>query len=587
MTSPSIAGTTVTTGALGDALLAMFSQLVDKVLGQQTVDKNGKPLRDVCYMHMPNGLPIEPRDFADPWTPDATSTIAGTANAGQAGATTAGGPSPAGVAGSTNAGQPTPGAPAASQKAATPSQDAARRTAELVDERLLVTSDGSYMPYQGSELISSAYQLVISEAFGIPAPPPPAQIQQQIDAAQKLLWVEKPDGTITGRRTPEYQQYEQFSQAWANARTDYANAESAAAKDPALGNAWPVTSSSLQMAVDNAWNDWRGDDADEIENALDTLGSVGGSVGTYFVSQAKEVFKAWDLGLTGVVPVGTLYSEVLPSTWYDPTDEQNGFSGLTVSASQWQGSSASASASQASNWYKGHCDSTSGGGGGMIFGITLGVDLSKSNGTFSQGSQGSGGTFNGWSSSMSNVSIEFEWGLCNIYRPWLLSELFIIDGWYLPNEPMNCISDGTVGGAVAGQQQDQQHPDAPETHMLPMVTTQFLVVRNVTITADGWGAAGQAMSSWCADQQSSDQSSSSSAGGGVGFLCLGGTVSQSNADWSGQASDSANSGQSFYFSGGAEHGTLTINGCQIVGWVGEILPASPRVDGTKETASGT
>jgi hypothetical protein len=560
MTAPSVAGTMTTTGALADALQAMYSQLVDKVLGSQTVDKNGKQLRDVCYMHMPNGLPIEAKDFANAWTPDTSTSIAAAAPAG--------------------------GAPAA-PSAPTFSIDAARKTAWLVDERLLVTDDGSYLPYQGSEQISSAYQVIIQKAQGDPAPAPPADIQAKIDAAQKLLWVPNADGTPSGRRTPDYAQYERLSQAWADARANFAQAKALAAKDPALGSVWPVTSGSLQQQVDNAWNDWRSAGADDIENALDTLGSIGGSIGAYFVSQSKEIFRAWDLGLTGAVPVGTLYSEVLPSTWYDPNDEQNGFAQLKVSASDWAGSSASSSSSQASSWYQGHTSSVSGGGGAMIFGVTLGADMSHSDSSISQGSQGSGGEFHSWSASMSNVSINFEWGLCNIYRPWLLSELFIIDGWYLPGEPKNCVSDGTVAGTITGQTTDQQHPDDPETHMLPMVTTQFLVVRNVSITADGWGDAGTAMSSWCQQQESSDQSSSNSASGGVGFLCLGGYVSEQNADWSGQGSGSASSTCSWYFSGGAEHGTLSINGCQIVGWVGEILPASPREDGTNKTSSST
>jgi hypothetical protein len=558
-------------GALADALMAMYSQLVDNVLGKQTVNKDGKPLRDVCYMHLPNGLPIEAKDFENAWTPDTAPSIAsasGTTPAG-GGAAGAGGVTPQGA-------QPTF------------SIDAARRTAELVDQRLKVTEDGSYQPYQGSELISSAYQAIIMKAQGIPAPPPPADIQKAINDAQNLLWVANTDGTPSGHRTPLYKQYEQLSQAWAEARKNYALANAAAQKDPALGAVWPETSSSLQTDVDNAWNDWRSADADKIENALDTLDSQGGSVGAFFVSQARENFKAWGLGLTGGVAVETQYAEVMPSTWYDPSDDDNGFAELTVSSSSWQGSSASSSSSQASNWYQGHSSSTGGGGGGMIFGITLGADMSHADWNYAQGSQGSGGTFNAWSASMSNVSIDFSWGLCNIYRPYLLSELFILDGWYLPQEPTNCISDGTIAGTIAGQKKDDAAPPgSQETHLLPMITTQFLVVRNVKITADNWGAAGDAMSSWCAQQQTSDQSSSNSASGGVGFLGLGGYVSKTSNDWSGGGSDSETSTRSWNYSGDAQHGTLSINGCQIVGWVGEILPASPRVDGTKQAAGDT
>jgi len=56
-------------GGITAALLDTLDQLVDRVLGKQTVDKDGKPLRQVAYMHMPNGLPIDPRQYANPWTP--------------------------------------------------------------------------------------------------------------------------------------------------------------------------------------------------------------------------------------------------------------------------------------------------------------------------------------------------------------------------------------------------------------------------------------------------------------------------------------------------------------------------------------
>jgi hypothetical protein len=91
------------------------------------------------------------------------------------------------------------------------------------------------------------------------------------------------------------------------------------------------------------------------------------------------------------------------------------------------------------------------------------------------------------------------------------------------------------------------------------------------------------MSEYCKHAEREDQSSSSSMSGAVGFLCMGGTVSRSNADWSGDEANSANAAGSCFFTGDANHGTLTINGCQIVGYIGEMLPASPQHDGTKET----
>jgi hypothetical protein len=120
-----------------------------------------------------------------------------------------------------------------------------------------------------------------------------------------------------------------------------------------------------------------------------------------------------------------------------------------------------------------------------------------------------------------------------------------------------------------------------------MIPTRFLVLRNVSITADGWGRAGTQMSQYCSDSQRNDQSSSSNVSGGVGFLCFGGTVSHSNADWSGDDAQSASAAGSWFFTGSESHGTLSINGCQIVGYIGEIMPASPKIDGTKKVGTTT
>ena len=213
----------------------------------------------------------------------------------------------------------------------------------------------------------------------------------------------------------------------------------------------------------------------------------------------------------------------------------------------------------------------------MVFGITFGASASHSDSDQHSGSDTSGSQSYQFSNSMSSVTIKFEYGLCNIYRPWLLSELFVIDGWYLPGEKDKVVSDGTVGGQTS----------ETDSHLLSMIPTQFLVVRNVEITAEGWGDAGTQMSNYCTNALSNDQSSSTSVSGGAGFLCFGGTVSHQNADWSGDDAESSSAAGSWSFTGNEKHGKLRINGCQIVGWVGEIIPASPKVDGTKKVGTAT
>ncbi len=568
---PDIAGSMQTAGALSDALQDLLRQIIEKIIGGPSKGKGGEPLRDVVYMVMPLGFPINPGDYSFAWDPvggDVAGDVQDDGKMGTAPLVAATTP-PAGAAG-------TPAAPPAVDKKLQHSLASARNTATVFDQMLRITDDGTYRPFTSAGTISSSYEAVITKAQGLPAPPLPADIQKQIDDAMHILYVFDDAGVQKGK-TKGFKNYETLKQAYADAETAYANAQAAAMTNSALGQVWPVSSKSYKAAVDNAYDDWRSADAEKIENALETVKAIGGSIGNHFLAQARAMYDAWSLGLAGAVAVGIPYTQVMPSTWWDPNDDQKGFTTITASNTQYQSYSHAQCAQAASNWYKGHSSSTSGSGGGMVFGVTFGASASHKDADQKSGTDASGSQSSNFSSSMSNVTIKVSFGLCNIYRPWLLRELFVIDGWYLPGEKDKVVSDGTIGG--------QKGDD--DSHLLPMIPTQFLVLENVSITADGWGSAGDQMSNYVRHSDQDDQSSSSSVSGGVGFLCFGGTASHDNADWSGGAEASGSQAQSWYFTGNASHGTLSINGGQIVGFIGEILPASPKVDGTKKTDAKT
>lgn len=565
---------------LSDALMSLLATLIHKALNSQTVDKNGKPLQEVCYIQLPLGIPADPESYSNAWTPGGADSIASTTNQGTV-------TQPGTQGQSTSTSGTATGSAGTSTTPAPPTVDvqmqhaiqSAFNTSALVDTMMKITSDGSYVPYEGAEQISQAYQAIIMKAQGIPAPPPPPDIQKKIDDASKVLWIYDNNGNNTYQQSALYSNYELLSATWAAARTAYATAEAAASTNSALAAAWPVTSQSLQVAVDNAWNDWRSSGADQVENALDTLGSVGGAVGPFFLNQARELFKAWDLGLTGAVPVGTPYSYVLPGTWWDSTDKLSGFATLTANTSSWQSAGSTSAASMASDWYSGQSSSTSAGGGGMIFGITFGGGGSSTSSSDQSGAAGSGSQHYAFGSQMSNVNIKFEYGMCDIKRPWMLAELFQVDGWYLPGEKAGTVSDGTL----SGQEKDN-------VHLLPMIPTQFLVVRNVKITANGWGEAGDQMAQYSRQQQSNGSSSSSSASGAVGFLGIGAEASHQQSNYSGSNVYGSANSAAWSYRGNHAFGELDIPGAQIVGFVGEILPKSPRVDSpptSTSTSTGT
>src|ERR1039457_5861129 len=516
---PDIAGSMQTSGALVDALQDLLRQIIEKIIGGPTKGKGGEPLRDVVYMVMPSGFPINPGDYSFAWDPiggDSSGDVQDDGKMGTA-ALVAATTQPAAAGGA-----PAP-APVVDKKLQH-SLASARNTATVFDQMLRITDDGSYRPFTSAGTVSSSYEAIITKGQGIPAPPLPADIQKQIDDAMHVLYVFDDAGVQKGK-TKTFKNYETLRQAYADAETAFANAQASAMTNSALGQVWPVASKSYKAAVDNAYDDWRSADAVKIENALETVKSIGGSIGNHFLAQSRAMYDAWSLGLAGAVAVGIPYTQVMPSTWWDPNDTEKGFTTITASNSQYQSNSQEQSAQKASSWYKGHSSSTGGSAGGMVFGITFGGSASHSDSNQQSGTDASGGQSSSFSSSMSNVTIKVSFGLCNIYRPWLLRELFVIDGWYLPGEKDKVVSDGTI----AGQKSDN------DSHLLPMIPTQFLVLENVSITADGWGSAGDQMSNYVRHSDQDDQSSSSHVSGGVGVLCFGGTGSHGNADWSGGA----------------------------------------------------
>ncbi|HEY3732650.1 MAG TPA: hypothetical protein VGL63_01935 [Streptosporangiaceae bacterium] len=560
MSQSAIEGQLQVSGGVGQALLAMLDTMASRVLGQQPVDSKGNPTGQVMYLQTPTGQPIDPQQYANPWTPaggDTMAAITGKYLAPNAPASSTSSSSSSGAAS-------TPPAPQLNSQLQA-SIEAAFQTSLLVDELYEVTGDGTLQGYPTSRSLSFAYGSIIKGMQPLPAPPPSAQVEQAVQAALLKLYTYDSKGNMIGQ-TPEYQAYLANQMAWAQAKANYATDQAYAMADPILGSAWPETSAVDQTAVDQAYDTWMAQGAADIEQALATVSSVGLDVQAAMVTQARQLFDAWNLGIAGL-PSETAYSMITPTNWYDSTDESVGFEKLTVSSNDWSEQSATASNSYASNWYNGQSSSTSGEGGAMFMGFMIGGGASHSDSSDAQGASGGSGSVTTFDDQTTNVTITFEWGLCRIERPWLVSDLFHMSGWYLVNAKKNSISDGTIAGQVKNQQQ-----------LMPMIPTAFLVVRNVTIKAENWGQAGIALAQASRQEQSSDQSSSNSETVSAGYLFIGGSVSHSDAQDSGQGSSGAQSSGSFSFSGGSAGGTLTIHGSQILGWVGEIVPACPSID---------
>src|SRR5260370_6737988 len=239
---PSIQSSMKNTGNLANSLVDMFAQLVDHVLGRKSVEQRGKPWREVFYMHLPMGFPIDPRDYSNPWTPAGGDTLADFSNSGTLNPAPATGSGQPGASGTSTATKSPPKPDPQLQH----SLDSARKTAVRFDRMLRVTSDGTYRPYESGETVSSAYEGIIRKAQGIPAPDPPTELQDKINAARTVLWNLSANRNVKGK-TDNYKQYEKLSQAWAAVRQAFCNADANTQTYPTAASAWPGTSSTLQM----------------------------------------------------------------------------------------------------------------------------------------------------------------------------------------------------------------------------------------------------------------------------------------------------------------------------------------------------
>ena len=213
-------------GDLAGALQDLLRQMVDKILGGPSKDKDGRPLQDVCYMQMVQGDPIDPRDHSFPWDPVGGDSTGDFQDDGKMAA--------APVKDAAAKTDPTKVDPAANgAQAAGPdvklqhSLRSAFMTSQKFDQMIRVTDDGAYRPFTSAGTLSSSYEAIITKAQGIPAPPLPADIQKQIDDAQHILHVFDDQGNMKGF-TKAYKTYQSLKQAYADAEAAFANAQAAA-----------------------------------------------------------------------------------------------------------------------------------------------------------------------------------------------------------------------------------------------------------------------------------------------------------------------------------------------------------------------
>ncbi|TFW16737.1 hypothetical protein [Duganella callida] len=441
----------------GLSILSLFDQLIEMIKQRSPTRSDGKPLDTRVYSQLVLGMPVVKADYGGAWSPIGGTSLQATFPNGKPGTL-----DPA----------PVPGAPAPA--ASLPpgvttemklSMQAAYKVAALSRMMLKVTKDDAYSEYPTGRHLDFAYNNMLTSMRPDAETLVDAEGKARLDAAQKLLYQLDAEGRKLGN-TPLYDAYLKNARALGLANAAFNTAFNAARRDPILFESWPQDSGVYIDAVKQAQNDLNLGGAVEVEAALDAVAAIGRPYQASAIHQAIDEFSAWDLGLAGV-PTKIPYSYIVPANWCNPDDDE-GVERIKVNRSSYSSYSGTTSTSASQSAWQRHASSASGGGGFSLGFMAFGGSHSTTS-TSAGWQDSTASTFhNIFGNTATNLSIDLEFMLCTIQRPWLTSDLFAMQGWRAVGIKANGISDGTIDGQVDSQDK-----------LIPMIPQQFLVVRNV------------------------------------------------------------------------------------------------------------
>ncbi|MCX6305684.1 MAG: hypothetical protein NT040_12045 [Bacteroidetes bacterium] len=400
------------------------------------------------------------------------------------------------------------------------SKDAAINTARLVDAIPKANS-----LYQDSgNTISQVYSDILS-SVSIPKQPANPALDAQIEAAHSVLYriidVTDSDTGVVTKSTVETQLYRDYKDnevAYQNARLAYLQSYLAAQETPQGRNTWPLVAPTMQIPVKQAWDKWRSNKADLIEQNLAIMTTSAQNTLQKAFKKAQDLFEGYGATLeeTGGLSPKIHRVSLIPSNWYSSNDN-SGWAHIKVAA----GTSSTSSSSD----YK-------------SFGASAGFSL----GIWSIGAKAGGSKESrNFSSETKNLSFEFYYKLVGIRRPWMSFHLLGTKTWNLGN------FSPKKGGISNGS---KNQPKA----MWPLMPTSFVVVKGIKITAS-W-----AKTDW--DMMKSTLSTGGSVG--IGPFTIGGSYAQSHSDE--------------HWTSSFANGEIVVPGVQIIGWINTIVPYSAPVD---------
>lgn len=523
----------------------VLSEIITDIKASRPTTSTGQSTTGFIFCMQVPGFMVSPKDFSRPWSP---------------------------VGGSPEGPPPPPGATAPGPPANVPiqrAQQAAFNTFTMFDDLLMVRDDGRTETYSGGgRKLSFQYKLILDAMEALPVPERPADQQARVDAANVVLYG-SPDNNFDN--TPLYKRYLDNQDAWADRKSDFITEQARLLKDPDLADQAPMLLEPFRIKMEQARERFLTQGAAKVEAALATVMSLGVPLGQGAIELARQRFDDWQATLLG--GVGTMpYTFVLPSEWAQIESEGVGWSKVERASGEAHLHFEQHGTNVVTGDWSGDASNSSGSAGISVFGFGFGGTYaeSKSHSTSAFSNTASDGTV--LTNDAKDLSIELEYGLCKIARPWLVTDIFQMPGWFIRGAKKGAISTGKLADQVGDTE-----------HRLPMIPTHFLVIRNVTIRASSWGSTQNTLTSYWSKHGRSDSSFGSSISGDVsipiwGPLSLNGGFSHADSGYKGDFKDQAGNDSRNDFGTNFENDALIINGAQVVGLLGEIVPLCPAED---------
>jgi hypothetical protein len=523
----------------------VFNQIITDIKESRPTRSDGTSTTGFVYAQLCPGEMVSPRDYARPWSP-----------MGGSGTPSAGAPP---LPGSTAPAEP---AGAAAKRA----MEAAFKTADKFDKLLMVTDDATTQSYSGGgRHLNFQYAGILQAMEAAPVPERSAEEKERLARAEAVLY--QPDR----QPTPVYQQYLTNQKAYTDAKKVYVLKQIETLANPALADSWPLLADTYLTDVNQAYDRWKSQGAEAVEAAIATQQSLGVPLEQGMIANARKLLENWTVSVGGT-QAKTPYTYISPSEWSEIATDDIGWTTLKRETNTYQSHFSQHGYQLGTGNWSGSSSSSGGSAGLSVFGFGFAGSYSEqdsqSNSAYSNTS--TDGTH--MTNDASSLSLELQYGLCEIARPWLVTDLFHMKHWYLRGEKKGAISDGTITGQVM---------DKDRT--LPMIPTHFLVVRNVRITTSQWGSVRDTLQTYWNSHTDSASSGGSSVSGNVsipvwGPLSVTGGYSHSDSHYQGDFKDEGGSDVRDDAGSYFENDTLVINGAQIVAYLGEVVPLAPPQD---------